>query len=171
MKKFFASISCALLLGVLALPSQAQVTVDLGPRVGFDIGGDIEELFIGADARFGIADVPVDFGATFDYYLVESGVTFYQINLNAYYDFLMEDMPFVPYAGAGLGISRISYDLGEVGEFLGQNSISDSDTGINLIGGARFNAGNVFPFAQIQLTIGDLDLFTIGGGVLIPISR
>ncbi len=164
MKRYITTAVLLIVLAAAAAPSKAQVAVDLGPRLGFDIGGDIEELFIGADARFTIADFPVDLGATFDYYFTDENFTFYQISLNAYYDFVIEDVAFVPYAGAGLGISRVSLDAGPF-------SSSDSDTGINLIGGARFNAGNVFPFAQVQLTIGDLDLFSIGGGVLIPISR
>ncbi len=169
MKRIITTTFFAVFLLVIALPSKAQVAIDLGPRVGYDIGGDVEEFFIGADARFGIPDFPVDLGATFDYFFTDGDLSFFQLSMNAYYDFILEDMSFVPYAGAGLGISRVSVDsdLGPLGSY----SYSDTDTGINLIGGARFTAGNMYPFAQVQLTFGDLDLLTIGGGILFPIGR
>lgn len=172
MKRLLATGLVCLLVFFARQDSQAQVTIEIGPRIGYDIGGDIDEIFLGADARFGLAELPVDLGATFDYYLMEENISFYQISLNAYYPFPLADAPIVPYAGAGIGISRMSIDFGdEFGEWFGSNSASSSDTGINLIGGARFPTGNLIPYAQAQFTIGDLSLLTIGGGLLIPLGR
>lgn len=181
MKRFFTTTILALALVVVAVPSKAQVAIDLGPRIGYDLGGDTDALFIGAGAVFGIPDFPIDIGVAFDYYFVgddtfggggfgsvDVSSSMFQLSVNALYDFVLEDMDFVPYAGAGLGISRISTSVSGGGVSM---SDSSSDTGINLIGGARFDMGNVYPFAQAQFTIGDLDLFTLAAGVLIPIGR
>jgi len=134
------------------------------PRVGYDIGGDVEEAFLGVDARLGVMALPIDFQATFDYYFMEENVTFWQLGLNALLGF-GPGVIFTPYVGAGLGIARtsVSADLGDFGEF----SASDTDTGINLIGGARFGVGPIRPFVQAQVTVlGDVDLVTIAGGLL-----
>jgi opacity protein-like surface antigen len=163
----------ALLLAlIISVPdAHAQVSIELGPRAGYDIGGDIDELFLGADARFGLADIPVDVGVTFDYYLMEENISLFQLSVNAYYDFALADAGFVPYAGAGIGISRMSFDYGdEFGEWFGSSSASSSDTGINLLGGIRFPMGGFTPYAQAQFTIGDLDLLTLSGGLLIPLG-
>ncbi len=139
----------------------SPVTFELGPRVGYDIGGDVEEAFLGVDARLGVMALPIDFQATFDYYFMEENVTFWQLGLNALLGF-GPGIIFTPYVGAGLGIARISVDLG-----VDDLSDSDTDTGVNLIGGARFGVGPIRPFVQAQVTVlGDVDLVTIAGGLL-----
>jgi opacity protein-like surface antigen len=172
MKRFLSGISICLFLFAFTGTASAQLSLELGPRVGYDIGGDIDEIFLGVDLRAGLADIPVDLGASFDYYLMEENISFYQIGINAYYPFVLADAPVAPYVGAGLSISRMTFDFGdEFGDFFGSSTASSSDTGLNLIGGARFPMGSVIPFAQAQFTVGDLNVFTIGGGLLIPISR
>jgi hypothetical protein len=52
--------------------AQAQTSIELGPRVGFDLAGDVEELFLGVDGRIGVASLPVLLNGTFDYYLVDN---------------------------------------------------------------------------------------------------
>jgi hypothetical protein len=170
--KRFIPFSVLLFAFFMAVPNaKAQVSFELGPRAGYDIGGDIDELFLGADARLGMIDIPVDVGVTFDYYLMEENVSLYQLSVNAYYDFALADAGFIPYAGAGIGISRMSFDFGdEFGEWFGSSSASSSDTGINLLGGIRFPMGGFTPYAQAQFTIGDLDLLTLSGGILIPLG-
>lgn len=152
-----------LALFLLSAAAQAQVpspvTFELGPRVGYDIGGDVEETFLGVDARLGIMALPIDFQATFDYYFMEENKTFWQLSLNALLSF-GPGIVFTPYVGAGLGIARTSIDMGIL-------SASDTDTGVNLIGGARFGMGPLRPFVQAQVTmLGDVELVTIAGGLL-----
>ncbi len=158
------------LVAFLALASTAYaqipspVTFELGPRIGYDVGGDIEETFLGVDARLSVLALPIDFQATFDYYFMERNATFWQLGLNALLGF-GPGLLFTPYIGAGLGIARASVDV-DMGDF-GAFSVSDTDTGINLIGGARFGVGPIRPFVQVQVTVlGDVDLVTIAGGLL-----
>ncbi|MFQ5570629.1 MAG: outer membrane beta-barrel protein [Rhodothermales bacterium] len=158
-----------LLMGVFAVAgmqdARAQTQIDFGPRIGFDIGGDLEEFFIGADGRVGVASLPVLFNGTFDFYFVDN-VDIFQFSINALYEFGISNEAFTPYVGGGIGISRISTD-----DDFGIFDRSTTDTGLNLIGGATFGFGNLKPFAQAQITFGDLDLFTVGGGLLFNLSR
>ncbi len=151
-------------LGALSVRAQvpSPVTFELGPRVGYDIGGDVEEFFIGADARLGVIALPIDFQATFDYYFMEENTTFWQLSLNALLSF-GPGILFTPYVGGGIGISRtpISVDIP------GFDSVSDTDTGLNLVGGVRFGVGPLRPFVQAQVTmLGDVELVTLSGGLL-----
>jgi len=136
--------------------SQAQVDVRLGPRIGLDFG-DVEEAFIGADARIDTPALPVTINPTFDLYFVDEG-SFFSISGNALYTFGFNNQVFDPYAGGGLGIYRSS------------NGDSSTDLGLNFLFGAEFDVGGVSPFAEAQVTPifseGDSTLFTLKGGVL-----
>ena len=85
----------------------------------------------------------------------EENRDFSQLSFNALYEFGMANVAFSPYVGGGIGIS---------------NTSNNTDVGLNLIGGATFGFGNLKPFAQAQITFGDIDLFTIGGGLLFSIG-
>jgi opacity protein-like surface antigen len=154
------------LLGALSVRAQvpSPITFELGPRVGYDIGGDVEKTFVGADARLGIMALPIDFQATFDYYFMEENTTFWQLSLNALLSF-GPGVLFTPYVGGGIGISRTSgsIDIPGFDDF----GASDTDTGLNLVGGVRFGVGPLRPFVQAQVTmLGDVELVTVAGGLL-----
>lgn len=151
MKRLFAVLALFLFL---AAPAFAQARLEIGPRVGFGIAGDIEELFIGVDARADIASLPIQLNGALDYY-VDVG-DFFQVNLNALYTFGVDNQSFTPYSGLGVGIAI---------------SDNDTDLGLNLIGGARFGFGALRPFAQAQITFGEPDIVSIAGGVLFRLGN
>lgn len=161
-------LTAALFLLVGLNDAHAQATIEVGPRAGFDVGGDVEELFIGADGRIGLASLPVLLNPAFDYYFTEDNLTVFQFSANALYEFGIDNQMFTPYAGAGIGFTRVSIDT-DVGDFFGFDT-SSTETGINLIGGAQFETGNLKPYVQAQITLGDIDLFTIGGGLLFGVG-
>lgn len=163
MKKCTLLLLLFVFVGVLPINAQGA-SIEIGPRAGIDVGGDLKDPFIGVEARIGTESLPVVINPVFDYYFVGSGVTFMQISANALYDFDISNSQIEPYAGAGLGISRTSVDLGTFG------SSSSTNVGLNLIGGAAFTAGNLKPFAQAQLTLGDANLFTLAGGLLFSVG-
>lgn len=137
-----------------ALPATAQTRVAIGPRVGFDVG-NVEEMLVGAEARIGHEELPIEVQPALDVYLPASG-SFVTFSTNLLYLIAVEDERFTPYAGAGLGFS--SYDIG---------GTDRSDTGLNLVGGLRFSAARTFtPFVQAQATLGEVDLIAISGGLL-----
>lgn len=135
----------------------SQTRIEIGPRLGFDLG-DIEELFAGVDARISNSAFPVVAQPALDVYFVEGG-SLIQFNANVLYPFELDDTtPFRPYAGGGLGFSFVS-------------DTDRSDVGLNLVGGALFGSNpNLTPFAQAQFTIGDFDYFAISGGILLRLG-
>lgn len=164
MRKMFVVAAVGLSFVFAPSASGQGVSFEIGPRLGADVFGDVEEIFLGADARIGIPALPVKINPTFDYYFTD-GFDFYQFSANALLDITGGAMPNIsPYVGAGLGISNISVDVDTP---FGSISGDDSDIGINLIGGASISAGGFNPFAQVQVTLlGDLDLITVAVGTL-----
>lgn len=169
-------LTALLALFLLAVPQQAdaQTSIEVGPRLGIDLG-DLEEFFIGADGRITSDALPVIINPAFDYYFVSSGVdgvdvSAFTIDINALYEFGIDNQTFTPYAGGGLGIVRFSSSTEAVdtpfGGF-GGVSASTTDVGLNLVGGAKFEAGNLQPFAQAKINVGgDFTLFNLMGGLL-----
>jgi len=172
MKKFAAFV---LLFGVFVgfglEQARAQTQIEIGPRLGFDLAGDVEEFYIGADSRFTVGGLPVILNGVFDWYFLDDtflggtdvDASFFQLSFNALYEFGLDNASFTPYAGAGIGLNRLSVSVGNVDD-------GDTELGVNLIGGATFGFGNLKPFAQAQISFGDVDLFTIAGGLLFSIG-
>lgn len=167
-------ISAALFLFVgLAVPlsTQAQTGVALGPRLGIPVGdlGDASSVFFGADLRITGESLPVVPNASFDYYMTDSdNVSYMAIDLNALYEFGIDNQAFVPYAGGGIGITRSSFDAVSTGGGVTVSaSGSDTDVGLNLVGGARFPVGSVQPFAQLNAVLGGTgQRLGLAGGLL-----
>jgi len=151
--------------------ASAQTTVKLGPRLGIPVG-DIEDaggnLFLGADARFNTDALPVVLNPSIDFYLMDDvpgtsvDQSVFTIDLNALYEFGVDNEAFTPYAGGGIGITRRSIDDSSVpGDF------DDTDVGLNVVGGVRFPLESVEPFAQVNAVVGgDWDRLGITGGIL-----
>ncbi len=167
-----ATIFVALLF--LAIPAQdAQAQVKLGPRLALSVG-DISDaggdFGIGADVRFLAGDLPVTFNGAFDFYFADDPFTIFTIDANALYMFGVENQAFTPYAGGGLGITRVSVDDIEVNTGFGTETLegdSNTEVNLNIIGGAEFPLESFTPFVQAQFGVGgDVDRFNIAGGVL-----
>lgn len=158
----FATIVVALLF--LAIPTQeAQAQVKLGPKVTLSVG-DISDFggdfAIGADVRFLAGDLPVTFNGVFDYYFADDPFNVFTIDFNALYMFGIDNEAFTPYAGGGLGITRLSTDS----EF---SDFSQTEVNLNIVGGAEFPLDSFTPFVQAQFGVGgDVDRFNIAGGLL-----
>ena len=137
--------------------TETDVNVRIGPRVTGDVG-DIGETAIGATARLEVDEFPIQASGAFDLYLSEGNGTIFTTDLNAQVPVELEDRWFLPYVGAGLGLTRVSGDGGT------------TDLGVNLLGGAEVNLRFFRPFAQAQVTLGDdFDRVGLTGGVLFNI--
>jgi len=168
MQRLF-TFAAALMLSVgLLVPStaDAQTSVKVGPRLGIPVG-DLEastSVFLGADLRVYNENLPVVPNASFDFYLTDSdNLTVFAVDLNALYEFGVDNQAFTPYAGGGLAITRRSFDASTGA---GTIAADDTDVGLNLLGGARFPLGSVEPFVQVNAVLGDLDRLGVAGGLL-----
>lgn len=169
--KRLATLTAVLFLAFgLTVPmgAQAQTDIKIGPRVGLPVGdlADASTVFFGAEGRVDSEALPVVVNASFDYYLTDvDNLTYFAVDLNALYEFGVDNQSLVPYTGGGIGITRVSFDTGQT-QF-GSFSASSTEVGLNLIGGARFPLGSVEPFAQLNATLGgDAQRVGITGGIL-----
>lgn len=156
--------------------SFAQTSIAIGPRASFyteSLG-----LAVGAEGRIAIASLPVLIVPSFDYFIDpgaegldfdDSGVDYsvFQVSIDALYEFGIDNQVFTPYAAAGITITRSSVDIEGFGGLGG--SLGGTDTGLNIVGGANFEAGSLKPFAQLQINIGDGTAIGVTGGLLFSI--
>jgi hypothetical protein len=172
-----AVLALFLALGLAVQPqARAQMddggdspTIQIGPRVGIpfgdvsDIGGN---LFFGAGGRVQISALPSEIvlSPSLDFYLTDdfagAGLTIVAVDLNGFYEFQVEESPFVPYVGGGIAVTNISVDV--------ENTFADPSTtevGLNLVGGVRFPLDSVEPFAQFNFAAG-ADRIGVTGGIL-----
>lgn len=162
--KRLAVLATALLLAVsLPITAMGQSRIEIGPRVGID-AGDVEEPFVGADVRIGLAMSRIVINPTFNYYFVDDPLTYWSASGNVLYRFGVNNAVFTPYSGAGLGIYRSSIDGGG----------SSTDLGINALFGAEFLFGSVRPFLEAQYSPvfsegSTTSLFSVTGGLLFGI--
>ena len=155
MKRFVAILFVLTGTAWCLLPAHAQTALGVVAQYGLDI----EEFQLGAE--FHIPFRPIDgfsFVPNIEFYLRDDP-TIFSINADVHYAFGSEFVEsFVPYVGLGLAVTRVS-DEGR----------SNSDAGLNLIGGANFRTrGRSVPFFQIEFRAGDFEDLSIGGGVRFP---
>ena len=147
------------LLGVLAAAgfatgAEAQVAFGAEALLGSDT-----DLGIGARIQTELGtEIPLDFSGTFDLFFPDGPADYWEINGNVWYKIDVPGASGVPYIGGGLNIGRRDP---------GGEDASDTDLGLNLGGGYRFNFTNTSPFLEARFTVGGIDQFVIGGGVLL----
>jgi opacity protein-like surface antigen len=101
--------------------------------------------------------------ASFDYFFPSSawgtGLSFWEINANATYDLKLTGMPTIaPYVGGGLNYAHLSANCAPF-------SCSASNTGLNLLGGARFKVTpklNAYLEARFELRSASAIVLTAG---------
>jgi hypothetical protein len=148
------------LVSSAAQPAWADVGFRVGPRIGLEFHDD-KNLFMGADVRLSFPLSPLTINPIFDYYFDEDR-TLFQIGVNALYYPPIPPRLFDPYICAGVGVTTFSSPE------RGPPTIDShgSRVGLNLVGGVCFDLPVLAPFAQAMITLGEIDLVTIGGGFL-----
>ncbi len=185
------SLALALALFVGARDARAQFQFEIGPRIGyaqvqndFDIddlefdddptdddlrslGEDVSGLALGLDLRLSSAGLPVQINPTFDFYVLSKEefdrFTLWRITTNALYEFGSQNVAFTPYVGPGVSFTRSSFEF--------QPGLSDAevntDIGLNIVGGAGFDAGPAKLFIQGEYVVfGDFKPFGVSVGAL-----
>lgn len=159
MKTSLYSLITALVLFVGVPCAHAQFS--LGVQGGYNLDAFTEQgaeegtYFLGGQARLGLVGLPIILNPNADYFFNDLDDTnVLQFNADVLVPLGPKNAVFTPYAGLGLGVTRVSFDpdtpiLGNLLES------SETDFGVNLIGGATFGLGPVRPFAQACVTFGD----------------
>lgn len=161
----FAAGAALALAAAVATPSAAHA--QLGFVVQGSYGLDYEALGVGGGVRFGLGSLTAKNGiraeATFDYFLTDDPLTVWEVNGNA-----LMDIKSVKglYAGAGINYTHSSIDdNGVCGAFGVACDLSNSDVGLNLIGGMNFGSSKARPFAQARLELGGGSQLILTGGI------
>ena len=162
MRLFTLSTSLILACILLTTPqAHAQTNLDLkvGPRVAVDVA-DIDETAIGGTVRVFSGSSPFQASGAFDVYASEGDATIFTADLNLHYLIALDNVQRVsPYVGAGGGVTRVSGREG---------AGSETDLGVNLVGGAEIDMRFITLFAQSQITLGDMfDRLGLSAGLLV----
>lgn len=166
-KSLFAGAVLALGLAAVA-PSSAQAQIGFVVQANYALDG-IEAFGVGAGVNFGIGSLTEKHGirgeATFDYFLPDDygfggqgySYNYWQINANALMDIkAVQNL----YVGTGLNYSKASVDYDGVG----CDFCSNSDIGLNVIGGYKLGSGKAAPFVQGRLELGGGSNLVVTGG-------
>ncbi len=167
MRKMTVALSTAIGLCLMAQTATAQVKAwQFGPEVS--LGTNSVGPAIGARAVWnGLGTVTKVAGlgayASFDYFFPSSGFgvspSYWEINVNGTWEIPNITGQFKPYVGAGINYGHTSVTVTGVG------SASTSNTGLNILGGSRFNPTpklNLFGEVRIELRTSSIVAFTVG---------
>ena len=162
MKRLLGTL-CAVLL--LSGAEQAYGQIGVGAQLSW---ADDAEFGLGARAVVDLTPFTNGLEAigSFDYFFPDqplgADIDYWEINANLAY--LFRGVPsLAPYLGGGLNVAHASVSVDALGVPVGG---SDTELGLNLLGGARINLGRVKPFAEMRVELGGGEQFVIAGGVL-----
>ena len=151
-----ASLMAVLLSMAAASAANAQThRLHLGPRVSYNF--DAEVLGLGGQLSVPVAR-HLEFYPSVDYYFVDVG-NLLAINADLKYRLSTENVNWL-YLGGGLSIARAS-----------AGGASATDAGLNLFAGAESLRGNIHPFGELRLTIGDGSSAQVAFGLNFTLGR
>lgn len=167
MRKSYRVLMLAAAAAALPAVASAQ-TANVKPfRFGAQVsyGLDVEAIGAGARVEYSLASMVPSlndfrFVGSFDWFFPD-GFDYFEINAGVATSFPMSGGAMVPYAGAGLGIARVSVDVPGFG------SASSTETGLNIMGGLKFKPmGSLVPFVEARLELGGGEQLVLTGGIL-----
>lgn len=161
--RVFAAVTAALVFGTADAQAQA-----FGVQGSW---GDDSDFGIGARLELGLPNLLTSEGplsntfliGSFDYFFPDfcdaiDDCSYWEINGNLAVPITSSTID--PYAGAGLNIAHMSV--------LDQ---SDTEVGLNLLGGLRFNLGGLGAFGEGRFVLGGSEQFVLTFGVLVGGTR
>lgn len=173
MKRTSWMLAAAMVFLFVAQPANAQTSVSFGPQLAW---GDGSDLGIGARAEFGLGET---FGltespftdlygsATATYFFCGSGFgpansgtdcSYVELNGNGVIPFEI-DAEVTPFAGAGLHLGRTS--IRQEG-----TRFSNTEIGLNFLGGLQFPLGAYSGFVEGKFGIVGVDQFVLSTGIM-----
>lgn len=168
MRQYMLSMMVVAMVMAAFGSASADTPVSFGAQVDW---ADDFDLGIGARAVLGTSEIVENSRAvaSFDFYFPDDGgsqvdLTFWELNFNGLYDFDLETAPVDFYAGAGLHFAHVSFDI-DLGA-LGSNSVSDTEVGLNVLGGILFStSSSLAPFVELKIELGGAEQFILTGGL------
>jgi hypothetical protein len=167
MKMFRTVAAAAAMLVIGASGAQAQAIGIQG------VWGDDTDLGLGARLEWGLNNVFTNqgpFSRTFlitelNYFFpdcdpIDCG--FLEINANVAVPITANTID--PYAGLGLNIARFSVEVGDDDE-------SETEVGLNLLGGLRFRMGNLGAYTEGRFVLSGAEQFVLTFGILVGGGR
>lgn len=156
----------AVAAALVAVPAAANAQATLGPMLAFHDDADFgigAALTVSADA----IDPRVDFMADFAWFFPDlEGLDYFELNGNLLYDFLLEESTAVPFVLGGLNIASSSYDPPGPG-----GGADNTEIGLNLGGGIKFNAGTFRPMVGARFEISGGEGVVIFGTIPFALER
>lgn len=168
----YRAVWMVLALFVAAAPASAQrfgVHANWSDDFDFGIGARVE---VDAQGLF-TDEEPFSrtfFLGSFDYFFPDCGsidCDYWEINAGLAIPIIAADID--PYVGAGVNIANFSVDSELPDEF--DYGISDTEFGLNLLGGIRFPLGGLSAFGEGRLELGGGEQLVLAFGVMVGGSR
>jgi opacity protein-like surface antigen len=152
----------------LALTAGSAEAQRFGPSISWS---DDFDLGIGARMEYDLPNLFTSEGpfsrtfliASFDYFFPDCAsvdCSFWQLNGNFAVPITATNLN--PYAGAGIGIARASVSF----DGIGSASSSNTEVGLNLLGGLQFRMGSLNAFSEAWLQLGGGEQFGLTFGLL-----
>lgn len=175
--KRWAIVALGLVLALSGAPAYAQVS--FGPQV---VWGDDTDLGVGGRIDFDLAGpLAIDDGffqnlfgsVTGSYFFWDCGTGidndnvdcgYIEFNGNAGVPFSVESSSLNGYFGGGLHVGRSSVDYS--GEIIERNLVSDTEIGLNLLGGFKFPISDLTGFVEGKFGLVGVEQFVISAGIL-----
>ena len=146
----------ALAFGVAA-PQQAQAQVQLGPTLAFHDDFDFGLGFTLSGQAPALGE-RLGFMGDFIYFFPDAdNLDYLEFNANLTYDFALPESTVTPFGLLGLNVARVSVDVPDLGDN------SETELGLNLGGGVRFDLGNFRPSVGGRFEINGGEGFVIFG--------
>lgn len=149
-------VPAVLVAFLLASPDLAHSQeVHVAPQVSL---ADDMDFGLGGRALVNLSDMEgFEIAGSFDYFFPDGDVDYWELNGNLHYNIkVSESEVFFPYLGAGLNYANIS-----------SGTVSDSDVGLNLVGGSKFQVAERFiPYAELRIEAGGGEQIVVTGGLL-----
>lgn len=157
------------LAGILMLPVAAAAQIDaVAPQLSF---GDKADLGVGVRFMFGTqgwhpdSEIQVGLDLFFPDEPPGTDLGYFEVNANLVRSFrLGGNSTLLPYAGAGFNIARLSASSDGVSF----SERSDTELGVNILGGLRFNLARYDPFVEVRFELGGGEQGVLTGGLRIP---
>lgn len=158
MRRATGFLAALFVAALLALPGTARgQAAAFGPQLSL---ADDTDLGLGARAVLNLSDYEGwEAVGSFDLFFPENDVDYWEINGNLVYNFPVEETrTFFPYVGGGLNVANADAPTVE----------GDTDLGLNIVGGGKFDAEGVTPFVEARIEVEGGEQFVVTGGLLFP---